>query len=140
MIKLLFPYLRSSLLRLTTPHVAAPTPPPEAPCCDLLTISSTGGTAEQQSARLGDYKLDGEHNGKPLYKQEGGAKILFYSDLDGFGWVVGSSVTSGGGLRTRPDPGSRCPNETAEWEYYIPGTADTWLVDTTARVVYNLGV
>ena len=113
-----------------TYNIAAATPPPETPCCDLLTISSTGGTAEHQPGLLGDYRLDGKHNGRPLYKQEDGAKVLYYS---GYRWVVGSSLNSRG-LRARPGLGSNCPNEAAEWNY---NTLYAWLVDSTAGLKCN---
>ena len=104
-------------------------------CCEKVRLSSTGGTADEQNARLGVYEQDGEYNGKPAYRQENGSKVLFYAGTDESGWVVGSSYASGGGLRTGPQPNSQCPDDkTYNWEYYIPGTANTWLPDSTLDV------
>ena len=81
---------------------------------------------------MGDYRLDGKHNGRPLYKKEDGAKVLYYS---GYRWVVGSSVKSKS-LRTRPDLGSNCPNEAAEWNYFYY-INDAWLMDSTTGLKCN---
>ena len=104
-------------------------------CCEKVRLSSTGGTADEQNARLGVYEQDGEYNGKPAYRQENGSKVLFYAGTDESGWVVGSSYASGGGLRTGPQPNSKCPDDkTYNWEYYMPGTTNTWLQDSTMDV------
>ena len=106
----------------------------EDSCCETLTISSEGGTAKHQSARFGTYKRDGEHNGKPVYKQQGRSKILFFSDKDE--WVNGASFTSGGGFRSKAGPSASpaCPSDVTLWEYYVPGSPNTWEKDFVAKV------
>ena len=74
------------------------------------------------------------HNEKPVFKQVDGRKILFFSELDGFDWVIASSFSSGGGMRSKPGGGASCPSDSNEWEYYIPGTTNTWVFDSTATV------
>jgi len=97
-----------------------------AGCCRTMVISSTGGTAEFQSVRLGTYVEAGRYNNRPWYRQEGGTKILYYAGYQEYGWVVASSVDSLGGLRTLASSSSQCPENEIFWDYY---TGNKWVFD-----------
>ena len=51
-----------------------------------MILSSTGSAAEQQMTCLGVYRIVGDYNGKPLYKQDEGENYLYYQNKT---WLVG---------------------------------------------------
>jgi len=52
-------------------------------------LSSTGSAAEHQMTCLGVYRMAGDYNGKPLYKQDEGENYLYYQNKT---WLVGPKL------------------------------------------------
>ena len=51
-----------------------------------MILSSTGSAAKEQPSCLGIYRNIGDHNNKPLYKQDDGENYLYYQNK---AWLVG---------------------------------------------------
>ena len=82
-----------------------------------IVLSSTGGAAEYQGSRLGEFVEAGEHGGRPYFIQrdtEGSAdQFLYYRGGD---WLVGSTLGgSGANLRNYQD--TRRP-PTDQWLFW----------------------
>ena len=60
-----------------------------------VVLSSTGSAAKQQPACLGVYRMVGEYNNKPLYKQDDGENFLYYQNKT---WQVGPHLETGSDL------------------------------------------
>jgi len=104
-------------------------------CCTVLLITSSGGTAEHQSHRLGSYQVTGTSwSGRPIYKHQERAEFLFYLQSRSKGlWMIGPNVGQfDGGLASPADPHCVEDIPTGAWRY-TDGSA--WYKDSQLSVL-----
>ena len=90
-------------------------------CCSHVVIESHGAAAQHQAAKLGEYRIEGVREDRPVYKQLLGDSYLFYQAgiVTGQGlWMAGPSLGQfSGGLASVDN--SLCVEQvsSAPWRY-----------------------
>jgi len=105
----------------------------EVNCCSAITVSSTGGVADQYPDLLGDYsqsKLN--RGGQPVYTK--GDMKLFYLENVNFhfeGWTISDDLSAPGDVANLVE--SDCPTQQdASWEFVDAG--NSWEADPSMTV------
>lgn len=77
--------------------------------CPQVIVSSEGKAAIWQNKRTGLFSFAGEHNGRPLYRNQATKEYLFYT-LSGSEWLVGPDFRkNNAGIQMHGNDNTQCP-------------------------------
>ena len=105
-------------------------------CCQSLTVSSNGLTADQQWTRLGRYELTGSYAEKAVYTQDNQENFLYYMpDLSL--WYIGDKGIGVNRAAILNWGDETCPTDNTDvWEVYAwQNGYDGWIPDPSIKVI-----